>query len=189
MALVQALLACVFTLARRGWRESARATAPRAGEDKPRPEDGPARRKPSAAVALTCLTFAAVETGIESGAGIWGYVFLTAGRGLPAGIAGVAVCSGGPGAVACRPANSHRRPCAHRSAKAPRAAAHPPVARTSFDPVKALAGGFVAHAAGLRAPYIVAGILCAVSMLAALPFLLSADPEASVGRPQRPIAG
>jgi len=41
-------------------------------------------------------------------------------------------------------------------------------------PVGALAGGFVAHAAGLRAPYIVAGILCAVSMLAALPLLLSA---------------
>jgi MFS family permease len=42
-------------------------------------------------------------------------------------------------------------------------------------PAGALAGGFVAHAAGLRAPYIVAGILCAVSMLAAVPFLLSAD--------------
>ncbi len=45
-------------------------------------------------------------------------------------------------------------------------------------PVGALAGGFVAHAAGLRAPYIVAGILCAVSMLAALPFLLSAEGSA-----------
>ena len=41
-------------------------------------------------------------------------------------------------------------------------------------PVGALAGGFVAHATGLRAPYIAAGILCALSMLAALPFLLSA---------------
>ena len=37
------------------------------------------------------LTFAAVETGLESAAGIWGYVFLTAGRGLPHGTAGVAV--------------------------------------------------------------------------------------------------
>ena len=91
MALVQALLACAFTVARRGWRESPRTTAPRAGKDKPRPEDGPPRCKPPAAVALTALTFAAVETGIESGAGIWGYVFLTAGRGLPAGTAGVAV--------------------------------------------------------------------------------------------------
>ena len=42
-------------------------------------------------------------------------------------------------------------------------------------PLGALAGGFVAHVAGLRAPYIVAGILCALSMLAALPFLLAAD--------------
>ncbi len=33
----------------------------------------------------------AVEAGIESGAGIWGYVFLTVGRGLSHGPAGVAV--------------------------------------------------------------------------------------------------
>jgi MFS family permease len=42
-------------------------------------------------------------------------------------------------------------------------------------PVGALAGGFVAHAAGLRAPYIVAGILCGLALLAAIPLLLSAD--------------
>jgi predicted MFS family arabinose efflux permease len=41
-------------------------------------------------------------------------------------------------------------------------------------PLGALAGGFVAHAAGLRAPYIVAGLLCAVSALVALPLLLFA---------------
>jgi MFS family permease len=41
-------------------------------------------------------------------------------------------------------------------------------------PVGALAGGFVAHAAGLRAPYIVAGLLCGLSVLAALPLLLPA---------------
>ena len=56
-------------------------------------------------------------------------------------------------------------------------------------PVGALAGGFVAHAAGLRAPYVVAGILCALSMLVALPFLLSADRDTSAGggrqRPKR----
>jgi MFS family permease len=46
-------------------------------------------------------------------------------------------------------------------------------------PVGALAGGFVAHAAGLRAPYIVAGLLCALSMLAALPFLLAANRPAA----------
>jgi predicted MFS family arabinose efflux permease len=41
-------------------------------------------------------------------------------------------------------------------------------------PVGALAGGFVAHAAGLRAPYIVGGLLCGLSLLAAVPFLLAA---------------
>jgi MFS family permease len=41
-------------------------------------------------------------------------------------------------------------------------------------PLGALAGGFVAHAAGLRAPYIVAGLLCGLSALVALPFLLAA---------------
>jgi hypothetical protein len=41
-------------------------------------------------------------------------------------------------------------------------------------PAGALAGGFVAHAAGLRAPYIVAGLFCALSLLIAVPFLLAA---------------
>jgi MFS family permease len=46
-------------------------------------------------------------------------------------------------------------------------------------PAGALAGGFVAHAAGLRAPYIVAGVLCALSALAALPLLLAATTATS----------
>jgi MFS family permease len=41
-------------------------------------------------------------------------------------------------------------------------------------PLGALAGGFVAHAAGLRAPYIVAGLLCGLSALVAFPLLLAA---------------
>jgi MFS family permease len=41
-------------------------------------------------------------------------------------------------------------------------------------PVGALAGGFVAHAAGLRAAYIVGGLLCGLSVLVALPLLLAA---------------
>ena len=41
-------------------------------------------------------------------------------------------------------------------------------------PAGALAGGFVAHAAGLRAPYLVAGLLCGVCLLAAVPLLASA---------------
>jgi MFS family permease len=45
-------------------------------------------------------------------------------------------------------------------------------------PVGALTGGFVAHAAGLRAPYVVAGLLCLLSVLAALPLLLAAGRSA-----------
>jgi MFS family permease len=41
-------------------------------------------------------------------------------------------------------------------------------------PVGALAGGFVAHAAGLRAPYLVAGLLCGLCLLGAVPLLLAA---------------
>jgi hypothetical protein len=41
-------------------------------------------------------------------------------------------------------------------------------------PLGALAGGFVAHAAGLRAPFIVAGILRGAVFLALLPALLAA---------------
>jgi fucose permease len=45
----------------------------------------------SGAAVARVLTFTAVETGLESAAGIWGYLFLTAGRGLPAAVAGLAV--------------------------------------------------------------------------------------------------
>jgi len=44
-------------------------------------------------------------------------------------------------------------------------------------PLGALAGGFVAHAAGLRAPYVAAGLLCGVALLAAVPLLLAASRE------------
>jgi MFS family permease len=52
-------------------------------------------------------------------------------------------------------------------------------------PAGALAGGFVAHAAGLRAPYIAAGLLCLLSVLATLPLLLAAVYE-SVAHPPHP---
>lgn len=39
-------------------------------------------------------------------------------------------------------------------------------------PLGALAGGFVAHPGGLRAPYTAAGIICALALTAALPVLL-----------------
>jgi fucose permease len=82
MALVLAVLGGVLALARRGW------DAPVSAPD-PRPASLPA----PPASALGALTFTAVETGIESGAGIWGYLFLTAGRGLTPAAAGVAVAA------------------------------------------------------------------------------------------------
>ncbi len=42
-------------------------------------------------------------------------------------------------------------------------------------PLGALAGGFIAHAAGLRAAYVVAGVLSGAALLAALPALAGAD--------------
>jgi len=94
MAVALAALACVFTLAHRRWDTPSRPLAPRpTGPDEglPEPTSGVGRRKPVAAVMLSALTFTAVETGIESGAGIWGYVFLTTGRGLSHEAAGIAV--------------------------------------------------------------------------------------------------
>jgi MFS family permease len=64
----------------------------------PKPDEGASGLRdrarpgqPPAALVLSALTFAAVETGIESGAGIWGYAFLTAGRGLSHETAGVII--------------------------------------------------------------------------------------------------
>jgi MFS family permease len=56
-------------------------------------------------------------------------------------------------------------------------------------PVGAVAGGFVAHTAslhvpyapGLRAPYVIAGVLCGVATLAAWPLL-----RGGAGQPEQP---
>ena len=82
MALALAAAACVLAAARRGWQASAPPADPRPAEE---------AAVPAAATVVGAVTFAAVETGIESGAGVWGYLFLTAGRGLPDDVAGVAV--------------------------------------------------------------------------------------------------
>ena len=79
MAIVLAALGGVLVLARRGWRVPASAPGP-----------GPAA-PPGAA--LGALSFTAVETGIETGAGVWGYLFLTSGLSLPPAAAGVAVAT------------------------------------------------------------------------------------------------
>ena len=94
IAVTQVAVACVLTVARRYWgtdpARSRPAPAAPAAPDRESAER-PRRRKPTTAVVLTALAFTAAETGIESGAGIWGYIFLTAGRGLQRDAAGVAV--------------------------------------------------------------------------------------------------
>ncbi len=42
-------------------------------------------------------------------------------------------------------------------------------------PLGAVTGGFAAHTIGLRAPYAMGGIVCALALAAALPVLLSTD--------------
>jgi fucose permease len=54
----------------------------------PRPRPAGKTRRPAL---LGSLVFTAVEAGIEGAAGLWGYVFLTEGRGMPAPVAGLVV--------------------------------------------------------------------------------------------------
>jgi fucose permease len=85
----QAVLAVVFTVAGRAWAapRPAAGSAARATDPARRPVD----RRPTRMAVWGALTFVAVENGIESGAGIWGYVFLTQGRGLTDAAAGAAL--------------------------------------------------------------------------------------------------
>jgi fucose permease len=111
MAAALVILGGVLALAQRRWASPApRAAAPPPPDpgspdsgssvpdpgspDPGSPDPGssvpdPANR--SVAAVARVLTFTAVETGLESAAGIWGYLFLTAGRGLPSSAAGLAV--------------------------------------------------------------------------------------------------
>lgn len=82
MAAAQACVGLVLVVTRRAGRGARAGWGARAGS-----RDG---RVPVAAV-LVALLFAAVQTGIESGAGIWGYVFLTGGRELTRQAAGIAL--------------------------------------------------------------------------------------------------
>ncbi len=90
MAAVMAVIAVVLTVARRNWavsHDGASAHVRERDADRVRGE-GPRPRRRGV---LAGVVFTAVETGVESAAGIWGYVFLTSGRGLPPAVAGVAV--------------------------------------------------------------------------------------------------
>ncbi|MGH3193327.1 MAG: MFS transporter [Streptosporangiaceae bacterium] len=99
MAAALAVLAVVTAMTRRRWHPAEAATADppaqagtaAAGAPRSAEPDGTGRRERSAVATLGALAFVAMETGIESGAGIWGYLFLTAGRGLSHPVAGVAV--------------------------------------------------------------------------------------------------
>jgi fucose permease len=111
MGAALAVLGGVFALARGSWEPASPPPAPppppaplapalvQPDPIVPQPQNGlpsvarPEPRKALLGTVLGGLTFAAVETGIESGAGIWGYIFLTAGRGLSHNVAGVAVAA------------------------------------------------------------------------------------------------
>jgi fucose permease len=95
LAALQAVVAMALSLARRSWGQPAPEAEPDdgpepAGPAGPEEAAAPAARRPVPAI-LVAAAFAAVECGIESGAGVWGYVYLTAGRGLSPELSGVAV--------------------------------------------------------------------------------------------------
>ena len=75
---------------RRAGEQSARR---RAGEQSARRRAGEqsARRRAGERSVGVAIAFIAIESGIETAAGIWGYVFLTSGQGVSATVAGVAV--------------------------------------------------------------------------------------------------
>jgi fucose permease len=56
-----------------------------------RTQQAPTPPREATPTSVTTLVVAVVETGVEAGAGVWGYLFLTAGRGLSPEIAGLAV--------------------------------------------------------------------------------------------------
>jgi fucose permease len=92
LAALQGVVAMALSLAWRSWGQPAPQAEPADVPELPGPEEpaAPAARRPVLAV-LVAAAFAAVECGIESGAGVWGYVYLTAGRGLAPDLSGVAV--------------------------------------------------------------------------------------------------
>jgi fucose permease len=86
MSAILALIALVLTATPRTWETP---SSPPSREPKGAPPSG--LRSDEAKLLVGRVCFIAVESGIEVAAGIWGYVFLTAGRGVPATVAGVAV--------------------------------------------------------------------------------------------------
>ncbi|MBO0871235.1 MAG: MFS transporter, partial [Micromonosporaceae bacterium] len=89
MAVILVLVAAVLLATRRALPAAVDRTAP--DSTGPDPAADPAPPAPHPGAVLGSLAFTAVETGIESGAGIWGYVFLTGARGLAPAAAGAAI--------------------------------------------------------------------------------------------------
>jgi fucose permease len=81
MAVVQALVALALLVTGRAW-----AALPPPPPRQPAEQTRTGRR-----AVIGSLVFTAVESGIESAAGIWGYVYLTGARGLTGTAAGAAV--------------------------------------------------------------------------------------------------
>jgi len=97
MAVALAVLALVLMLTRHAWDAPARERSGAAQRDqaggRAKSRAAGRRRRPAAAALIGSLVFTGIETGIESAAGIWGYVFLTSGRGLSHQVAGIAVAA------------------------------------------------------------------------------------------------
>jgi len=83
------LLGVVFVATRKNWENAPRAQARKKHlEGRPSPTS---KERPARLAVWSGLTFTAMETGIESGAGIWAYVYLARGHGLSDVGAGAAV--------------------------------------------------------------------------------------------------
>jgi fucose permease len=94
MAVALAVLALVLMLTRRAWDApdpERPGTAQRDHTGESATSAAGPRRRPATTSLAGSLVFIGIETGIESAAGIWGYVFLTSGRGLSHQAAGIAV--------------------------------------------------------------------------------------------------
>ena len=88
-AALPAAVAVLLALTTRAWDQPA-AVAPGPAVA-PLPVAGNSENVATTTSIAVAVAFAAVECGIESGAGLWGYVYLTAGRGLSSAAAAVTV--------------------------------------------------------------------------------------------------
>jgi fucose permease len=91
MAIVIALTGVLLAVTRRSWERPACPGPAPFPQTSPSADAGASRSPRWSRSLVAGVGFMAVEDGIESAAGVWGYVFLTAGCGLPEAAAGVAV--------------------------------------------------------------------------------------------------